>query len=333
MDPVTHLTSGMLASQSFRKFLPDSRLFPLLCLTAAVLPDIDNFVGAADPAFYLLHHRGITHSLLGGLALAVVLALAFRILSRRVHFLKAALVAYFLILTHIFLDLITSFGTQVFAPFSDRRLTLDACFIIDPIFTLTLIAVAVAAWRLKPARALIGTLGLVWIFAYPAVCIQIRDAVRADCAAALAERGATYDALRVTTDALSPIYWKVIVDRGETRTLTMVSSLSPGRKFETVSARRADHDLLRALGEQDRLFSVWDWFSVYPVQEETELPSGDRRIRFADLRFMSVSPLMRLVLGNDEPPFTLTATVSSTGRLESYVYTAGRRVSVQTRME
>ena len=45
----------------------------------------------------------------------------------------------------------------------------------------------VAAWKLRSARGLVATLGLVWIFAYPAICIQIRDAVRADYAAVLGE--------------------------------------------------------------------------------------------------------------------------------------------------
>lgn len=42
--------------------------------------------------------------------------------------------------THIILDVFTSYGTQVFLPFSDYRLSLDSVAIIDPFYTLPLLA-------------------------------------------------------------------------------------------------------------------------------------------------------------------------------------------------
>ena len=64
MDPVTHLTSGALQGQLFRKSFGTRWIF-LFCGIAALLPDADNLTGLFNPEFYLIHHRGITHSLAG----------------------------------------------------------------------------------------------------------------------------------------------------------------------------------------------------------------------------------------------------------------------------
>ena len=49
------------------------------------------------------------------------------------------------LLSHLLLDLATSYGTQLLSPFSGRRLSLDWIFIIDPYFTALLLAGAIAA--------------------------------------------------------------------------------------------------------------------------------------------------------------------------------------------
>ncbi|MBD3326546.1 hypothetical protein GF339_18320, partial [candidate division KSB3 bacterium] len=63
MDPVTHITAGVLGAQAIRRPLRD-RYFLLFCILAAWLPDIDNLIGFLGPEFYLVHHRGLTHSVL-----------------------------------------------------------------------------------------------------------------------------------------------------------------------------------------------------------------------------------------------------------------------------
>ncbi|MCK4469305.1 MAG: metal-dependent hydrolase, partial [Desulfobacterales bacterium] len=78
MDPITHITAGVLSSQVVPK--PFSRRFIILfCIIAAWLPDIDNLAGLIGPEFYLIHHRGITHSLTGALLLSILLVAIFRL--------------------------------------------------------------------------------------------------------------------------------------------------------------------------------------------------------------------------------------------------------------
>ena len=73
MDPVTHIASGGLGGRALRDYFP-GRSFTFYVIAAAMIPDIDNFVGIGNPELYLIHHRGITHSFLGGLVVACLLA-------------------------------------------------------------------------------------------------------------------------------------------------------------------------------------------------------------------------------------------------------------------
>jgi inner membrane protein len=143
MDPVTHVATGLIISQ----LVPTpSRLGAAVAgVIFAVLPDLDYFLVAVDRLAFIRHHRGFTHSLIAIPLFALLGAGLGRALTgprwfRPLFFLGLAVLA-----SHLLLDLATSFGTQIFSPFSRRKVTLDWLFIIDPYLTLLLVAGAAAA--------------------------------------------------------------------------------------------------------------------------------------------------------------------------------------------
>ncbi|MBF0552238.1 MAG: metal-dependent hydrolase, partial [Deltaproteobacteria bacterium] len=113
MDPITHLTAGALLAQSLKRLFPE-RYFLFFLVLAAWIPDIDNVIGLGHPELFLIHHRGITHSLAGGLVIAVLLAGIFRLIIKAFPFWWGVVTGYAGILSHIYLDVITTYGTQVF---------------------------------------------------------------------------------------------------------------------------------------------------------------------------------------------------------------------------
>jgi inner membrane protein len=129
---------------------------------AALLPDVDVLIrSAADPLLAIEHHRGFTHSLvfvpIGGAFTALVTGGR---ASRRWAIL-AGILAY---LSHSLLDAATTYGTQLFWPFSSLRVGADIISIIDPLFTLIVLAGVVVAWRAR--RRLAGAtllLALGWL--------------------------------------------------------------------------------------------------------------------------------------------------------------------------
>jgi inner membrane protein len=111
----------------------------------------------SDPALPWEVHRHATHALLvsplGGLVAALPFLLTAASLRARFTLtLVAATLAY---ATHGLLDACTSYGTSLLLPFSAARAAWDVIAIVDPLFTLPLLAGAlVAAWRLRRLPAI-----------------------------------------------------------------------------------------------------------------------------------------------------------------------------------
>lgn len=120
MDIFTHITAGAIGAQAIRRPRRDRYLL-LFCILAATLPDIDNFIGFWGQKFYMIHHRGLTHSFIGGILLVAIFVGIFKLFVKPFPFKRGLLLAYLFIALHIFLDLITSYGTQIFSPLSRTR--------------------------------------------------------------------------------------------------------------------------------------------------------------------------------------------------------------------
>jgi inner membrane protein len=121
---------------------------------AAAFPDSDFIVRFIDPLTYLTTHRGITHSVtmlpLWALGLAFLLTL---IVRRRYSWKAFVGVCALGISSHILGDVVTAFGTMIFAPFSTWRAQIPTTFIIDPYFTSIIVAGLIASMRWKATRA------------------------------------------------------------------------------------------------------------------------------------------------------------------------------------
>src|SRR5690349_8164207 len=169
MDTLTHALSGaLLARATVRDGEPVGKRMAAGFLACAS-PDLDFLWTSGSAVDYVVHHRGITHSLillpLWALGVAWLLA---RILReprgwRALYALTAAALAL-----HIAGDLITSFGTMILAPFSDWRAALGTTFIIDLWFSGIIVAglVFAAIFYRSRAPAIAGLLVLVGYVAF-----------------------------------------------------------------------------------------------------------------------------------------------------------------------
>lgn len=165
MDNLTHSLVGLAAAKAGLGRRSPYATF--VCVAAANLPDIDIVALAGGPAFYLQHHRGITHSIVGMLALAVAFPLLFtacerlwaRLRGREARAsLKWLLVCSLLLsVSHPLLDWTNSYGVRPLLPWDGRWFYGDLLFIVDPWVWLalggacSLLAAArwqVAAWGL-----------------------------------------------------------------------------------------------------------------------------------------------------------------------------------------
>lgn len=320
MDPVTHIASGAILGQAVRRrFFPEAKAFLPFCIAGAWLPDIDNLVGRGNPELYLLHHRGLTHSLVGGIGLALLLAGTARLCSQEYRLKPTFLLAYGLVLLHIFLDLVTSYGTQVLLPFSNARLTLDAVFIVDPFWTLAMLLFLLFSVLVKEKRTYFGLMGLAWILVYPLSNLGIEQSLENLYAAKLVREQVRFSSVHFMPDAFTPYFWKVIVESEASYTTTTVTALDFTPRYPSETLPRADRGLMRRLGASAPLFATYEWFSRYPIEERVR--EGDfELVRFGDIRFVTTNPVMRMIFGNDRPNFALTAILDGQGRLKEYLF-------------
>jgi inner membrane protein len=174
MDSLTHIVLGAAIGEAVlgKKIGRKAMLWGAL---ADTIPDFDVF---ASPCFtaaqQLLVHRGITHSLLFLTVMSPLLGWLFSKWFKRsqVSWKSWTLLFFLGMLTHIFIDSLTSYGTGWFEPFSSYRVSFNTIFVADPFYTvpflicviIALIAKNGSAKRIKWNRAglIISTLYLVF---------------------------------------------------------------------------------------------------------------------------------------------------------------------------
>ena len=159
MDLVTQaLLGATVGAAGYR-----DRLGPRCLLAGALIgvaPDLDVLAGLAGDWASLVHHRGLSHSLVVLSVLALPLGWALgRWLGEGEDTRAWIGLSSWALVTHPLLDLFTSFGTQLLAPLSDARFALDGVGALDLLVSVPL-ALAVFVGRRVPARA-----ALIWSLA------------------------------------------------------------------------------------------------------------------------------------------------------------------------
>src|SRR5512134_1423250 len=213
LDTLTHALSGALLARATAPADAPPRSIPRRVAAgffACAAPDLDFVLGFVSPLVYLVQHRGPTHSLLllplWALPLSWLLA---RILREPRGWKALYGVSAMAIGLHIAGDLITSFGTIVFAPLSDARYAWGTTFIIDLWFSGIILAGLVASmvWRGTRLPAIAASVVLVGYVGFQAV---LKERALEYARGYAAERGWSGETAAVPR-AVSPFNWTVFV--------------------------------------------------------------------------------------------------------------------------
>jgi membrane-bound metal-dependent hydrolase YbcI (DUF457 family) len=161
MDTITHGIAGALIGKAIFRgedmFAPHpmnrGRVITWSLMLGAIFPDSDVFrdIFSSDPLLVITWHRSITHSLVLLPLWALLLAAVTRAFANSRKWEApsfAALSAIYGvgILSHILLDLVTSFGTMIWSPLKWSRPAWDFVFIVDFTLTAILLVPQLLAW-------------------------------------------------------------------------------------------------------------------------------------------------------------------------------------------
>ncbi|MDP2848915.1 MAG: metal-dependent hydrolase [Humidesulfovibrio sp.] len=330
MEPVTHLAAGLLTAQALRPaLLPGkaaARGFTLLCCVAATIPDVDSLSGLLGPESYLLHHRGLTHSIFFLPFFALLLAWAARRLGADAPLRHGFMAAALALMTHLFLDVATTFGTQLFTPFSNTRISFEGVFIVDPIFTLALLSFALAA-RLSPRQSqTLALCGLGLLLGYPMLGNALRLDMQARYEALLTARGTSVERVSITPDAFSPYYWKVVLEDGQEVRVTTATIFDLAAPHPVLRFLRLERSELLRLSQQASFFGTYAWFAIHPAewpaQADGSAPPHARR--FLDAAYVNASPVMAALFRQKTGFAECAAYFDDTGRLVAWSDWSGR---------
>ncbi len=134
MDSITHALTGAVIA----KAIDDEKIGnwgTVAGLAMGFFPDSDFILGLFNRQFYLEYHRDFTHSLLLIPFYALFFSWIFVKISRRPYFWSFYKICLPVLVSHVILDLLTSYGTMIFSPFFEHRFSWDLLFIIDLIFS------------------------------------------------------------------------------------------------------------------------------------------------------------------------------------------------------
>lgn len=274
MDPISQGAVGAVAAQTLNHVAPKHSLLrsreSIAALTwlgcaAGMAPDLDVLIQSpTDPLLFLEFHRHFTHALVfipvGALIVAGAL---YRLVRDRLSFSQAYLACLLGYATHGLLDACTSYGTQLFWPFADTRVAWNNVSVVDPFFTLPLLALVIVAYRTRRPAATFA--GIAWALAYLAFgVVQMERAYTV--AEALADaRGHTANRLTMKASFGNLLVWKSIYEHNGRyyvdgiRTGT-AGSVCPG---ESVPRLNIDAHLpfLDRESQQARDLERFRWFS------------------------------------------------------------------------
>ncbi len=335
MDPITHAASGALLASVIKERPATKWFLPLAALTAAS-PDID-IIFAHAPVDFLLLHRGITHAFAAAPFMAILLALCmYPLWSKKTPHAfslgKTYLFAVTLLLLHIWLDVVTTYGTLALLPFSEHRVRLNGVFIIDILVTLPIFAALYWGQKQKKWAAL----GLIWIFIYPSACVFWRMHLENISLARLKGEGQNIEKIAVLPDAFAPLYWRLIYENNEDFVQNTNSNNVPyaaknmqdftfapaantvwhqglnalgSPHTERIAYPALPKEMAQSLSKQSMRGLTYMQFSLIPTFELRPLgaPLAEaREVAIYDLRFSSMLPFVIDLMqkrNNGEPTF------------------------------
>ena len=209
MDSLTQIFLGIATAELVASKKLQNKTF-IYGAILGTLPDLDIIVGKfMSDVDGVAIHRGLSHSLLFFIFLAPLLGLLIsRIEKGKIDFKRASWMAFWCLVTHVLLDMFTSWGTQILWPL-DYRFALKTIFVIDPLYTIPLLVALIYVWKNKDPflrRKYLNRGLLISSFYLLLTCVLKLAAVN-QFEKALKHQNITYQELIVKPTAFNTILW------------------------------------------------------------------------------------------------------------------------------
>ncbi|HMU97354.1 MAG TPA: metal-dependent hydrolase [Chitinophagales bacterium] len=280
MDSFTQITLGIATAEVIAGKELKNRTF-LYGAILGTIPDLDILVGKfMNDVDGVAIHRGLSHSILFFACISPFFAwLIYKMEKGKIQYNKAIWLVFWCLLTHVLLDMFTSWGTQILWPL-DYRFALKTIFVVDPLFTIPLLIALIFVWRNKDnfqrQKYLFRGLYISLTYLLLTGCIKLYAVAKFE--QALKDNKLIYQHLIVKPTAFNCILWNANVATSEGYYLADYSLFdSQAIRFKFYSKNKTLEEKLTTISDFQKLKSISEGWYLITQQNE--------KLYFNDLRF------------------------------------------------
>lgn len=276
---------------------------------AGTIPDLDVLASPfQDSIEYMEGHRSLTHSLLFSFMIAPICAwIVFRLYTRlsadSCHFSSTKRASYwdwtklffFGFVTHWLLDCFTTWGTQVFYPFSRYGVAWKTIFVIDPLYTIPFMFFLLwASFKGKndPKRRILNLIGLTLSTLYLSFTVINKQLINQIFEEALQKQKIEYLAFDTHPTPLNNILWSANVKTEIGYYIAYYSFFDENKDIDFVFLKKNEH-LLHEIKNQEKVQSL-----IRITQDYYTVNKIDNQLIINDLRFGKVNVWQNPLEGN-----------------------------------
>lgn len=253
------------------------------------LPDLDFILyPVLDEVQRLYWHRGESHSvwflLLGSIFFGWLIERYST--SKQPKLFQTAAGVFFILSTHVLIDLFTVYGTQLLAPISRQRYALNNMFIIDPLFTAPLLVGTIGAYFIKKVVIALwmNKISLLVAALYAAWSLSAQTVADRKFRLALAEYDVKISRQVTSAAPFNTLLWRHLAETPDGFLLGYWSWLDDDKRVLRFQFIPKNGSIVKHI-TSTRTFEAVDWFSKgwwFAVK------SDNQSAKVVDLRFTEI---------------------------------------------
>lgn len=221
----------------------------LLGAIAGTVPDLDVIVTSFidDPIANLEIHRAYSHALFIHIFLAIPFAyLCFKLFKKKHSFMSFYWLWFLGFTTHALLDGFTTYGTQLFLPFSNYLYGLNNISVVDPLYTVPFMGLLIWAMFYKkenPKRWKIARWSFYVSTAYMLLTFGFKYMAHTQFDSALQSQNIKYDHLYTTPTLFNSVLWSGIAANDSMIYLSEYSIFQGAKEIKFASYVRNQNEM------------------------------------------------------------------------------------------
>lgn len=280
MDSFTQILLGIATAEAIAGRELKNKTFIYGAVLGSI-PDFDIVIGSFLTSVDGIQiHRGFSHSILCFLLLSPLLGfLIHKFEKQKISIQKSISIVFFCLLTHVLLDLFTSWGTQILWPL-EKRFALKTIFVVDPLYTIPLLISLIYVFKSNASILRLKYLkrGIFWSTLYLSLACTLKLFALHQFQSALENQNISFTEIIVKPTAFNTILWNANIKTSKGYLLGEYSLFDKKPisftlyKNDSAAEKQIKHTI-----EYQKLVAISEGWYIISNQKDT--------IYFNDLRF------------------------------------------------